>query len=46
MQQLGQSIAEYALIVGLIVAVAVVALTIFGSQIDGILSFVATTING
>ena len=46
MEQRGQSVVEYALIVVLIVTVAVVALTLFGTQIDGILSLVATTING
>jgi Flp pilus assembly pilin Flp len=44
--QHGQSVVEYALIVALIVTVAVVALTIFGTQIDTILSWVATTISG
>ena len=46
MKPRGQSVVEYALIVALIVTVAVVALTVFGTQIDGILSLVATTING
>ena len=46
MSQHGQSVVEYALIVTLIVTVAVVALTFFGTQIDSILSLVATTING
>ena len=42
----GQSLAEYALIVSLIVIVALVALTFFGSQIDSILSIIADEING
>jgi Flp pilus assembly pilin Flp len=45
MNERGQSLVEYALIVGLIVTVAIVALSLFGTQIDGILSLVATTIN-
>jgi len=43
---LGQSLAEYALIVALIVIVAMVALTFFGTQIEDILSVIADTING
>jgi Flp pilus assembly pilin Flp len=42
----GQSLAEYALIVALIVIVALVALTFFGTQINDILSSIADTING
>jgi Flp pilus assembly pilin Flp len=42
----GQSLAEYALIVALIVIVALVALTLFGTQINDILSIIADTING
>ncbi len=42
----GQSFAEYALIVALIVIVAMVALTFFGTQINDILSVIADTING
>ena len=42
----GQSLAEYALIVALIVIVALVALTFFGSQIDDILSMISNQING
>jgi Flp pilus assembly pilin Flp len=42
----GQSLAEYALIVALIVIVALVALTFFGDQINDILSSIADTING
>lgn len=42
----GQSLAEYALIVTLIVIVALVALTLFGSQINDILSIIANQING
>lgn len=45
-RQLGQSLAEYALIVALVVIVAMVALTFFGTQIDDILSVIADTING
>jgi len=41
----GQSLAEYALIVALIVIVALVALTFFGTQINDILSLIADTIN-
>ena len=41
----GQSLAEYALIVTLIVIVALVALTLFGSQINDILSMIANQIN-
>lgn len=46
MRQGGQSLAEYALIVALIVIVAMVALTFFGTQISDILSLIADTING
>lgn len=42
----GQSLAEYALIVALIVIVALVALTLFGAQINDILSMIANQING
>ena len=42
----GQSLAEYALIVSLIVIVALVALTFFGTQINDILSIIADTIDG
>ena len=42
----GQSLAEYALIVSLIVIVALVALTFFGTQIKDILSIIADTIDG
>ena len=45
-RQSGQSLAEYALIVALIVIVALVALTLFGSQINDILSVIANQING
>lgn len=45
-RQNGQSVAEYALIVALIVIVALVALTFFGTQIQDILSIIADTING
>lgn len=41
---LGQSLAEYALIVTLIVIVAMVALTFFGTQIEDVLSVIADTI--
>jgi len=44
-RELGQSLAEYALIVALIVIVAMVALTFFGTQINDILSAIADTIN-
>jgi Flp pilus assembly pilin Flp len=42
----GQSLAEYALIVALIVIVALVALTLFGTQINDILSIISHQING
>ena len=42
----GQSLAEYALIVALIVIVALIALTLFGTQINDILSMIANQING
>jgi len=42
----GQSLAEYALIVALIVIVALVALTLFSTQINDILSIIADQING
>jgi Flp pilus assembly pilin Flp len=42
----GQSLAEYALIVALIVITALVALTFFGTQINDILSIIANQING
>ena len=45
-QESGQSLAEYALIVALIVIVALVALTFFGTQINDILSIIADTIDG
>jgi Flp pilus assembly pilin Flp len=45
-QASGQSLAEYALIVALIVIVALVALTLFGTQINDILSIVRHQING
>ena len=46
MKDRGQSLAEYALIVSLIVIVALVALTFFGTQISDILSFIAEQISG
>lgn len=46
MEDRGQSLAEYALIVALIVIVALVALTMFGTQINDILSMISDTING
>ena len=46
MKERGQSLAEYALIVVLIVIVALVALTLFGTQLNDILSIIADTING
>jgi Flp pilus assembly pilin Flp len=46
MKECGQSLAEYALIVVLIVIVALVALTLFGTQLNDILSIIADTING
>jgi Flp pilus assembly pilin Flp len=42
----GQSLAEYVLIVALIVIVALVALTFFGTQINDILSAISQQING
>lgn len=42
----GQSLAEYALIVALIVIVALVALTLFGTQINDVLSIIRHQING
>ncbi len=45
MDDRGQSLAEYALIVALIVIVALVALTLFGTQINDILSIISDTIN-
>ena len=45
MNDRGQSLAEYVLIVALIVIVALVALTLFGTQINDILSIIADTIN-
>jgi Flp pilus assembly pilin Flp len=41
----GQALAEYVLIVGLIVVVALVALSFFGTQLSDILSTIADTIN-
>jgi Flp pilus assembly pilin Flp len=41
----GQSLAEYALIVALIVMIALVTLTLFGTQISDILSLIAERIN-
>lgn len=46
MNDRGQSLAEYALIVALIVIVALVALSLFGTQINDILSIISDTING
>jgi Flp pilus assembly pilin Flp len=40
----GQGLAEYALILGLIAIVAIVALTFLGTQISGILSHVGGTL--
>jgi Flp pilus assembly pilin Flp len=45
-QATGQSLVEYALIVSLIVIVAIAALTLFGTQIDAILSTIASNIQG
>ncbi len=45
-QARGQSLAEYVLIVALIVIVALVALGFFGTQINDILSAIAQQING
>lgn len=45
MNDRGQSLAEYVLIVALIVIVALVALTLFGTQINDLLSIIADTIN-
>lgn len=42
----GQSLAEYVLIVALIVIVALIALTFFGTQINDILSAISQQING
>lgn len=42
----GQSLAEYALIVALIVIVALVALTFFGTQVNDILSMIANQLGG
>ena len=44
-RQRGQSVAEYALIVSLIVIVALVALAFFGTQISDVLSIIAEQIN-
>lgn len=41
----GQSVAEYALIVSLIVITALVALAFFGTQISDVLSIIADHIN-
>ena len=41
----GQALAEYVLIVSLIVVVALVALAFFGSQLSDILSTISETIN-
>jgi Flp pilus assembly pilin Flp len=41
----GQALAEYVLIVALIVVVALVALSFFGTQLSDILSTIADTIN-
>ena len=46
MDDRGHSLAEYALIVAGIVIVALVALTLFGTQINDILSVISDTING
>jgi Flp pilus assembly pilin Flp len=43
-RQSGQSLAEYALIVALVVIVALVALSFFGTQIDDILRTIAEQI--
>lgn len=42
----GQSLAEYALIVSLIVVVTVVALAFFGTQIGDVLAWIAGEIEG
>ena len=41
----GQGLAEYALILGLIAVVAIVALIFLGSQVSDKLSVIGTTIN-
>jgi Flp pilus assembly pilin Flp len=41
----GQALAEYVLIVGLIVIVALVALSFFGTQLSDILATIADMIN-
>jgi Flp pilus assembly pilin Flp len=43
--QQGQALAEYVLIVALIVVVALVALSFFGTQLSDILATIADTIN-
>jgi Flp pilus assembly pilin Flp len=42
----GQSLVEYALIVSMIELVAIAALALFGTQIDAILSTIASNIDG
>jgi Flp pilus assembly pilin Flp len=44
MNQRGQGVAEYALILALIVVVAIVALVFLGTNISGILSTIAARI--
>jgi Flp pilus assembly pilin Flp len=45
-RQDGQDLTEYALIIGLIVIVAIIAVTALGGSISGILSSVAETLTG
>jgi len=42
----GQDLTEYALIIGLIVILAVGAITLMGTSIQGILSTIASALNG
>lgn len=42
----GQDLTEYALIIGLIVLLAVGAITLMGTSIQGILSSIASTLAG
>ncbi len=44
-QQAGQGIVEYGLILSLIAVVAIVSLTLFGTQLSAVLAFIAASID-
>jgi pilus assembly protein Flp/PilA len=40
----GQALVEYALILGLIAVVAITSLTVLGTNVDGVLSYIASKV--